>query len=240
MRVMPMASVMLLLMLLAPALQAQVSSDPFDALHSDLMRAAQQELGLISPKPVAIPQQQIVVSEKAMLDVPWSNPALNRFQSLFPLMSAIFKEEGVPQEFLMVGLVESGYQTDAVSPANAVGIWQFIPATARRFGLMNDAEDLRTRIVLSTRAAARYLRFLLDQFDGDWQLTLAAYNAGEDRVDAAIRRGGTRDFKELAAKQLLPEETRNYVPAVLRAIAEARNLGLLATPQLPVKGNSND
>jgi membrane-bound lytic murein transglycosylase D len=143
------------------------------------------------------------------------------------VIGKIFYEEGVPRELLLVGLVESGYQSDAVSPAQAVGMWQFIPETARRFGLINDHGDFRTDVLRSTRAAAQYLRVLLDQFQ-DWRLALAAYNAGEDRVEEAIRRARSRDFSTISRLRLLPDETLNYVPAVLSAIAEARNHGLLA------------
>jgi membrane-bound lytic murein transglycosylase D len=141
-------------------------------------------------------------------------------------MRSIFREEGAPQEFMLVGLIESGYQPRAVSPAHAVGIWQFVPDTARRFGLINDQGDFRTDTLRSTRAAARYMKALVDEFQ-DWRLALAAYNAGEDRVEEAIRKAQSRDFSRLARLRLLPEETLSYVPAVLSTIAEARNRGLL-------------
>jgi membrane-bound lytic murein transglycosylase D len=79
---------------------------------------------------------------------------------------------------------------------------------------VNGQTDERVHPERSTRAAVRYLRELYAQF-GDWELALAAYNAGEQRVASAIERGGTRDFWQLAQQQLLPEETRRYVPAVL-------------------------
>jgi membrane-bound lytic murein transglycosylase D len=141
-------------------------------------------------------------------------------------MRSIFRDEGAPQEFMLVGLIESGYQPRAVSPAQAAGIWQFVPDTARRFGLINDQGDFRTDMLRSTRAAARYMKALVDEFQ-DWRLALAAYNAGEDRVEEAIRKAQSRDFSRLARLRLLPEETLSYVPAVLSAIAEARNRGLL-------------
>ena len=90
-----------------------------------------------------------------------------------------------------------------------------MPETALRFGLRVDQQsDERTHPVRSTRAAARYLRELYLRY-GDWLLALAAYNAGEKRVSAAIERTGTRDFWELAQRGGLPEETRRYVPAVM-------------------------
>ena len=93
-----------------------------------------------------------------------------------------------------------------------------MPETARRYGLTVHTErDDRLDTEASTRAAATYIRDPLVRFK-DWRLVLAAYNAGEDTVQRAIARAGTSDFQILSAKRLIPEETRNYVPAVLRAI----------------------
>ncbi len=155
---------------------------------------------------------------------------MRRLRALQPLLAGIFLDEGVPLDFLLVGLIESGYRTAAVSPAQAAGMWQFVPETARRFGLINAQGDFRTDVVRSTRAAARYLRLLLDQFQ-DWRLALAAYNAGEERVEEAIRKSRSRDFSEISRLGLLPEETLHYVPAVLGAIAEARNQGFFESGQ---------
>jgi len=211
--------------------EAQVSGDPFDALHASLIRAAAEEVqqirkdGALSETSSFRTATDSIRAESAPPDH-ITNPALRRLHGLEPVIGKIFSEEGVPRELLLVGLVESGYQTDAVSPAQAVGMWQFIPETALRFGLINDEGDFRTDILRSTRAAAQYLRVLLDQFE-DWRLALAAYNAGEERVEEAIQKARSRDFSALSRLRLLPSETLNYVPAVLNAIAEARNHGLL-------------
>lgn len=143
--------------------------------------------------------------------------AINRVQQLRPTLEPILREEGVPTALTGVVLVESGGQPNALSPKGALGIWQFMPDTARRYGLVVRAEhDERLDIQRSTRAAARYLRDLYGQF-GDWQLALAAYNAGEHAVQTAINRHGTRDFSELSSGRWMPLETRKYVPAVLEA-----------------------
>ena len=154
--------------------------------------------------------------------------SLNRLQPLRPMITRVFREEGLPPDLVWIGLVESGYDPVARSPKNALGIWQLIPETAMTFGLTVAGRDERTDPEKSTRAAARYLKFLYARF-GDWPLALAAYNAGERRVQNAIVKGQTTDFWRLAESGLLPRETQAYVPAVMAAqyLGEGR-LGELA------------
>lgn len=140
-----------------------------------------------------------------------------RLAILRPMMVQIFREEGVPEWLISVGFVESTYSTNAHSPADAHGIWQFIPETGQRYGLkLTASTDDRSHPEKSTRAAARYLRDLYALF-GDWPLALAAYNWGEGRVARVTQRTGIRDFWTLANRGLMPEETINYVPAVIAA-----------------------
>lgn len=126
-------------------------------------------------------------------------------------IAAILREGGLPLNLLGVALVESGFDPAARSPKDALGIWQLMPDTARAFGI-TAAE--RVDPEKATRAAARYLKRLHTRF-GDWPLALAAYNAGEQRVQEAMDRARSRDFARIAPH--LPGETRRYVPAVIAA-----------------------
>ena len=140
-----------------------------------------------------------------------------------PMMARVLREEGVPEWLLAVAFVESTYNPAAHSPAQAHGIWQFIPGTGDQYGLRRTAwADERGDPEKSTRAAARYLRDLHAQF-GDWLLALAGYNWGGGRVANAIRRTGTHDYWAISSRGLMPAETSNYVPAILAA---AQLLGL--------------
>jgi membrane-bound lytic murein transglycosylase D len=139
-----------------------------------------------------------------------------RVEQLRPVIEPILREEGVPADVSAIVLVESGGLPKALSPKGARGLWQFMPQTARRYGLaVSDERDERLDVAKSTRAAARYLRDLHQLF-GDWRLAFAAYNAGEQTVVRAIGQSGQRDF--FGIEPVLPQETRRYVPAVLQAI----------------------
>jgi soluble lytic murein transglycosylase-like protein len=142
-------------------------------------------------------------------------PAHARYSRYGERLTRILREENLPAELLAVAMVESGLNPLALSPKGARGIWQFMPETAERYGLLVRPDaDHRIHPEQSTRAAARYLRDLYQQF-GDWKLALAAYNTGEGSVQQIIERTGIRNFDEMARRGLLPLETRKYVPAVL-------------------------
>lgn len=141
-----------------------------------------------------------------------------RLDRLRPAVEPILQQSGVPVELAAMILVESGGRTTALSAKGALGLWQLMPATARRYGLrVDNVEDDRLDIEKSTRGAARYLNDLHLQF-GSWTLALAAYNTGEQNVQRAISRSQSTEFTVLSSLGLLPLETRNYVPAVMTAI----------------------
>jgi membrane-bound lytic murein transglycosylase D len=148
---------------------------------------------------------------------------LVRGESVRELVVPILKEQGLPPEFIFLSMVESGFSNQAYSHAKATGPWQFMPGTARLYGLeMNMWIDERRDPAKSTLAAARHLRDLYEDF-GDWYLAMAAYNAGPGRVRTAIRMTGSTDFWKLADSAYLPVETKNYVPKVLAALQLSSN-----------------
>lgn len=120
---------------------------------------------------------------------------------------------GVPSDLYHLAMIESGMLPAARSRAGAVGFWQFMPATGRHMGLrVDDAVDERMDPIRSTRAAARHLRGLHREFNGDWALAAAAYNAGSGRISRGMKKFGATDFWSLAERGDLAEETRHYVP----------------------------
>lgn len=135
----------------------------------------------------------------------------------------IFRSHGLPEDLYFVGLIESGYSLKARSRASAVGPWQFIKGTGRRYGLRVTSEvDERRNVFKATHAAAEYLKDLFNVFN-NWELSLAAYNAGEFGVIRRIMRYGQRDYYVLSKHNQLPKETINYVPKVLAAIHIFKN-----------------
>jgi membrane-bound lytic murein transglycosylase D len=135
---------------------------------------------------------------------------------------AVFEEAGIPKDLVYMAHVESAFKTNAYSRAKAKGIYQFIAATGRRYGLRIDTwVDERSDPEKSARAAAAYLKDLYAMFD-DWYLALAAYNAGEGKIQRSLAKTKKDDFWDLASTRSLRAETRNYVPAILAATLIAK------------------
>ena len=147
---------------------------------------------------------------------------LRRSGQYMKLARKIFAEEGVPLDITWLGQVESSWKPKAVSWAAASGLWQFVPSTGRRFNLKQNAYiDERNSYEQATRASARYLKFLAQRYNGNWELAMAAYNTGEGNIDRAISRAGTANFWTIYP--YIAQETRNYVPNILAVILIAKN-----------------
>jgi len=139
------------------------------------------------------------------------------------MMLSILKQEGVPQDLIYLAQAESGFHPHAVSRVGARGIWQFMAGRGSGYGLHHNMYvDDRQDPEKSTRAAARHLKDLYNQF-GDWYLAMAAYNSGPGTVQAAVKRTGFADFWELYNRNVLPRETKNYVPIILAVTIMTKN-----------------
>ncbi|PYT08748.1 MAG: lytic transglycosylase, partial [Acidobacteria bacterium] len=219
-----------------------------------------EELGKIEPSitPEKAAQERALAEEaQALYDIPvvlntkvlawidiYTGPMRDKFEAglrrsgwYLPMIQRIFKEEGVPQDLAYMAHVESSYKPYAYSRAKAKGIWQFIVDTGRRYGLRRDWwVDERSDPEMATRAAAAYLKELRDMF-GDWYLAMAAYNAGEAKVQRAIDRTGSKDFWSLSNTSQLRLETKNYVPAILAATVISKSparFGFNVEKELPI------
>ena len=149
--------------------------------------------------------------------------AFSRSGRYHDMIVATLKQEGVPQDLIYLAQAESGFHPHAVSRVGARGIWQFMGSRARGYGLSHNMwVDDRQDPEKSTRAAARHLKDLYNQF-GDWYLAMAAYNSGPGTVQAAVKRTGYADFWELYNRNVLPRETRNYVPIILAVTIMTKN-----------------
>ena len=147
---------------------------------------------------------------------------LERSARWIPFIEKKLIESGLPQDLVYLAMIESGFSPTAVSPANAVGMWQFIKPTGERYGLRADWWiDERRDVQKSTMAAIRYLSDLHKMF-GSWYLVAASYNMGESGVQRLIKKHGSSDFWVLADRRALPSETTNYVPKILAAMLIAK------------------
>jgi membrane-bound lytic murein transglycosylase D len=149
--------------------------------------------------------------------------ALVRAGKYREMIEKTFREEGVPLDLIYLAQAESGFQPLALSRVGARGMWQFMAGRASEYGMnRNWWVDERQDPVKSTRAAAHHLKDLYAQF-GDWYLAMAAYNSGPGNVQAAVRRTGYADFWQLYKRNVLPRETKNYVPIIVAMTIMAKN-----------------
>jgi membrane-bound lytic murein transglycosylase D len=148
---------------------------------------------------------------------------LNQGSQYREVVENLLEENGLPAQLYYLAMIESGYLPRATSIAKAVGVWQFIPATGKRYGLeVNHYTDERRDPIRATEAAAKYLKDLYNVF-GSWHLAIAAYNAGEFRIMGSVIRGKSRDFWTLVKMKVLPSETANYIPKFLAAVTIGEN-----------------
>lgn len=180
-------------------------TDPKKGFEALFLPPAGNELQLqqLNPLAVSFVQDYITRFGKTMENMKtWGKP-------YFDMMDAILEQHGLPHELKYLAVIESHLRSDVRSWAGAVGPWQFMPQTARNYGLrVSRYRDERTDYYKSTHAASRYLTELYRQY-GDWLLVIAAYNGGPGNVNNAIKRAGSRNF--WALQDYLPVESKNHV-----------------------------
>ncbi|HEY7460753.1 MAG TPA: LysM peptidoglycan-binding domain-containing protein [Gemmatimonadota bacterium] len=228
------------------ALQAETFKGPVGStnadLDDDLERFLKEESDAILTETVDydIP---IVINERVEYFIDYFQNRVRksfakwlvRAPQVAPYMRARFQQEGLPEDLIYISLIESGFSAQATSRARAVGYWQFIAGTARRYGLRVDRwVDERRDIERSTEAAIAYLKELHQMF-GSWYLAAAAYNSGEGRIQKAIDRSGSENLWELAELSNLRNETKDYVPKLIAATMIAKEpakYGFAGIPQV--------
>ncbi len=143
---------------------------------------------------------------------------LKRSGAYLPMIKKVFREAGLPEDLAYMAHQESAFKVNAYSRARAKGMWQFMSFTGRKYGLKIDLwVDERGDFEKATRAAAAYLKDLHARY-GDWHLAMAAYNAGEGKIDRALARARARDYWALLKTRYIRTETKWYVPAILASI----------------------
>ena len=202
-----------------PLLDAHPETQPYAAwlrARLDYFEAA-ETLQQLPPKPAPekpLPPRQnpsFKIEQEIWIKKVAPRPWPKNAQEIVPELKRIFTSEQVPAQLVWLAEVESGFDARARSPAGAVGLFQLMPATAKKFGLDLWPHDQRQQAEPAARAAAKYLRQLHAQF-GDWRLAVAAYNSGAGTVQKLLQRYRTKSFARIAPH--LPAETQLYVPKV--------------------------
>ncbi|MDR1677801.1 MAG: LysM peptidoglycan-binding domain-containing protein [Deltaproteobacteria bacterium] len=201
-----------------------------------------QEIMLLSGRKEDLPlelNQEVLVNLRYFLNDArgFMIRSLSRGQKYIPMMKAILRQKGLPEDLVYLALIESGFRTEAVSSASAVGPWQFIAPTGRRYGLVIDQwVDERMDPVKSTYAAADYLTTLHELFNS-WPLAIAAYNSGEGKILKGMKDPDTNNYWDMAKREgFLANETKRYVPSFLAAAIiskDPRAYGLEIEPSPP-------
>lgn len=226
-----------------PLLDAHEETQPYAAwlrARLDYFAAAQQmESAAPAPrpepgKPLLPPANPSFTTEqeiwvKKVAPRPWPKNAAE----FVPKLKPIFAAEGVPGALVWLAEVESGFDSRALSPAGALGMFQLMPATAKACGLSLWPRDQRRQPEIAAAAAAKYLRQLHDQF-GDWRLAVAAYNCGPGTVQKLLKRYDAASYAAIATH--LPAETQMYVPKVEATILHREGLELEKL-KMPAAGN---
>lgn len=215
------------------------------ALDDPIFHDPRADAWVSLPPGIPVPAYPVVINPpvEALIDY-FTARERDRFQlwvtrsgRYLTMIRRIFREHGLPEELAYTAMIESGFSPRAVSRVGAKGMWQFMEATAKRYGLVvNRWTDERLDPVKATVAAARYLGDLYGMF-GHWFLAQAAYNAGEARVGRAIQRARTSDFWALTQTRHLPDETKAFVPQILAATVISREpvrFGFDATTEPPL------
>jgi membrane-bound lytic murein transglycosylase D len=158
---------------------------------------------------------------------------LARSGRYMPMIARILREEGLPEEFAYLALIESGFSPEASSPNGAAGLWQFVSTTARKYGLRIDSwVDERRDPVKSTHVAAAHLKEL-HQYFGKWYLATAAYNAGQGAIDRALQTPGAKNLWGLSTRAQISDETRDFVPKFVAVVLLATHPEKYGLPEVP-------
>nr|MBP9566893.1 transglycosylase SLT domain-containing protein [Sulfurospirillum sp.] len=208
----------------------------FQSLHAFLNTDTNYEKQLIALKNFDLPntflKDSIFISMKEDVEIYKTKHFLKTLENgdkFIPILQKMMQEANVPSEFLYLAMTESSFDPYSSSSAKASGIWQFIPATAKRYGLIENAYiDERRDPVKSTQAAIAYLKRLHSMF-GKWYLAALAYNCGEGTVTKAIAKAGTDEISVLLDEnqKFLPKESRLYIRKILMMSVISNSAGFM-------------